>query len=116
MYDGQNIRDPPFGSSANIVTRNYDQIGLLAKRGLIPKKDYFEMFGKMTILYHHILFMDMNNRRLVKGEIDYRTYFTILAIESYEYWANKNRIPFDPLTGKSIPQIALQQWQESLPK
>lgn len=116
LYTGQNIRDPPFGATANIVSRDYDQIGLLVKHRLLPKGKYFEMFGKMTVLYHHILFMDIDNRRKARGEPDLRIYFTKLAIDGYEYWKKRNRLPFDPLTGQSIPQTALEQWKESLPK
>ncbi|MGB9002533.1 MAG: hypothetical protein WCC52_01840 [Nitrosotalea sp.] len=113
LYVGQNVNGT-FLTQANTVSRNYDQLGLLVERGLIPKNDYYEMFGTMTVLYHHILFVDFDNRRTARGERDYRTFFTRLAINCYEYLEKINRIPFDPLTGQSIPQTVLQQWRVSL--
>ncbi len=113
LYEGQNVRCP-FDVSASIVSATYDQVSLMVKNDWIPKEDCYEMFGKMVILYHHILFEDIENRRTARGEMDYRTFFTKLAIDCYEYWAGKNRLPFDPRTGQVINEFRLQQWKVSL--
>ena len=103
-------------SSATPVWRNYDQIGLLIKRGLIPKSDFFYMFGKIAIIQHWILFQEINRRRL-NGEIDFMINFTRVAIDCYYYWKGKgeNRVPREPITNTVIQETVIKQWQESLP-
>lgn len=117
LYENQILRDPPFGSSMNIVCRDYDQIGLLIKRGLIPEKDFFNMFGKLVITYHQILFQEIRRRRLL-GESDYMTNFTNLAIQCYDYWEQKgrDRLPRDPKSNGEITRENVNFWKESLPK
>ncbi len=115
LYDGQILREHLVESSAKIVWRNYDQIGLLIKRGLIAKKDFFYMFGKIVIIQHWILFQEINRRRLL-GELDFMTNFTRLATDCYHYWnkKGKHRLPRDPLRNMEIHKDTIKQWEESL--
>ena len=117
LYDGQILRVHLTESSAKIVWRNYDQIGLLIKRGLITKKDFFYMFGKTVIIQHWILFQELKRRRLL-GESDFMTNFTRLAIDCYNYWneKGKNRLPREPQGNTEIREEVIKQWEESLPK
>ena len=117
LYDGQILREHLVESSAKIVWRNSDQIGLLIKRGLIAKKDFFYMFGKIAIIQHWILFQEMNRRRMM-GESDFMVNFTLLAVDCYHYWSSKgkDRIPREPQGNTEIQETVINQWKDSLPK
>jgi len=111
------ILNPAVEESATTVWRNYDQIGLLVERGLVPKNDIFHMFGKIVIVSHWVLFQELKRRRLL-GESDFMTNFTHLAIDCYNYWKNKgkDRLPREPQGNTVITESSINQWKESLPK
>lgn len=116
LYDGGKISFH-YENSASIVCRNYDQLGLLVERELVPRKDVFYMFGKIIIISHWVLFQEIKCRRLL-GESDYMVNFTRLAIDCYNYWNEKgnNRLPREPQGNMEIKEGAIEQWKESLPK
>ena len=70
---------------AKHIMRNYDQIGLLFNRSLIPKEDYFFMYGRLTVVIHFVLFLHIDKERKL-GRKHYVTFFTKLAIQCYDYW------------------------------
>lgn len=113
LYQMDIITDP-FIPFSNIVSRDYDQIGLLFERGLIPKEDYFKMYGRGTAEIHRILFESIKRERLTFGRKHYREYFTKLAIACYEYWKNQNDLPRDSKTNQDISETSLQAWKDSL--
>lgn len=105
-----------YKGSANIISRNYDEIGLLSNRRLMPRKDFFYMYGKLVVVSHFILFQSIKHRREVQNESDYMANFTKLAIDCYFYWKNKKRLPRDPKTNKEIDESVVKEWKKSLPK
>lgn len=80
------LLNDPFVANGQLVSRNYNQVGLLAKRKLIPRNDYFQMFGIHTVVYHHMLFSYIKDQRIIRGDKDFRSYFTELSIDCYNYW------------------------------
>ena len=112
LYNMNEIAQP-FHGYTKTVSRNYDQIGLLFERGLIPKKDYYSMYGRITVAIHIVLFEAINKERIM-GRKHHLIYFTKLAISCYEYWKNENDLPRDPKSNKDISETSLQAWKDSL--
>ncbi|TBR08515.1 MAG: hypothetical protein EPO62_06450 [Candidatus Nitrosotenuis sp.] len=115
LYDSGGFIIDGYKPTVNIISRNYDEIGLLANRKLIPRKDFFYMYGKLVVVSHFILFYAINHKRL-HGEPDYMTNFTKLAIHCYYYWKDERRLPRDPRTNKEIEKSVIKEWEKSLPK
>src|SRR5574337_241802 len=53
MKDGK--LDPNRTNPASTVKRNYDQIGAMLSGDLIPKTEYYRIFGILTIVSYYIL-------------------------------------------------------------
>lgn len=111
LYDVNEIKDY-LRQSAKFIVRNYDQIGLLFDRNLIPKKEYFLMYGRLTVVIHHVLFLAIDRERK-RGRKHHLIFFTKLAIQCYDYWKEKN-IPRDPKSNQDISQDTINVWKSSL--
>lgn len=76
-----------FHNEADIVSRNYDQIGMLVSKGLVHSNEYYFMFGQVTIRTYIILrqWIDSENTNGRR----FRTYFRDLARDSYQYLMTK---------------------------
>lgn len=79
-----NQLNPDHLNPANVVRRNYDQIGMMMQNKLIPRIQYYQMFGVITTVSYFVLKQSIENERL-----DHRffmAYFTNLAIDCFEFW------------------------------
>jgi hypothetical protein len=100
LYDGRQIAFP-FKEYAKIVWRNYDQVGLLIERKLIPENDFYSTFGKVTVISYFALSNAIENERMM-GHRHFMARFTNLAIDCLEYWEKKKSLPINPLTNDDI--------------
>ena len=100
MKDG--ILAHPFQEYAKTVWRNYTQAGVLVEKGLIPKIDYYLMFGIKTVVMHYILNQELTRRRQTTPQHYIAARFTNLAIDCFEYWSKHGHAIVDPRTGESI--------------
>jgi len=66
------------------VTRRYDEVGLLVSNGMVPKKDYYDMWGVLTVVMYYILKKESDE--IKNKHSHHRTYFRTLALDSLAYW------------------------------
>jgi len=100
MIDG--ILTQPFQEFAKTVWRNYTQAGVLVEKGLIPKKEYYLMFGIKTVVMHYILNQELTRRRHSTPQHYIAARFTNLAFDCFVYWSKKNHPIVDPRTSEPI--------------
>lgn len=82
MKDGR--LNPDHETPASVVTKNYAQVGAMMSSKVIPKRQYYEKFGIVTVVSYFLLKESIEQMR--KNYPIYRAYFTILAIDCFEYW------------------------------
>jgi len=101
----EGLKNQEFYEYVKKVWRNYDQIGSLIKNGLIPKKEFYNLFGiKMTALYFCLL-LEIERRRKTKPFS--LLYFTNMAIDFFEYWTKKGNEIKNPRTNSPLKQSDL---------
>ena len=76
------------------VTRKYDEVGLLVSNGMVPKNDYYRMWGVLTVMMYHILKKEFDASRIKHPH--HRIYFKDLALDSFSYCARSNISVKDP--------------------
>jgi len=74
-----------FHEDADIVSRNYDQIGGLIRQGLIEPNEYYFMFGGVTMTSFIVLrpWLELSRNE------NFRVYFRRLAEDCYHYFLRK---------------------------
>lgn len=82
MRDGK--LDPDRKDPASVVKRNYDQIGAMMSGDLIPKTEYYRIFGVLTVVSYFILKESIEVER--KNYKYHMTHFTNLAIDCFSFW------------------------------
>lgn len=80
------------------VTRTYDEVGLLVSNGMIPKNDYYKMWGVLTVVMYYIFKKELDT---VRTKHHHRVYFKDLALNSFSYCARLN-IPMEKPNGNPI--------------
>ena len=81
------------------VTRKYDEVGLLVSNGMVPKEDYYRMWGVLTVVMYYILKIEFNAIRIKHPH--HRIYFKELAHDSFFYCARFG-IPLKDPKGNEI--------------
>lgn len=99
LYENDRIRNT-FVDMAAKVWRNYDQIGLFFKNGLLPRNDYCKMFGKITVVYYFILKKEIDARR--KDAPDFMYFFKELALDCWYYWSRQGKPILKPNSEEPI--------------
>ncbi|MBI5146614.1 MAG: hypothetical protein HZA84_05270 [Thaumarchaeota archaeon] len=87
----------------DVVRRNYDQAGILVIEGAIPKKQYYLIFGVLTVVSYFILKKHIDNERI--DHKYFMAYFTNLAIDCFEFWNNEELPILDPKGNKITRQM-----------
>lgn len=85
MKDGH--LNPDHEGPASVVKTNYDKIGAMMSSKLIPRPQYYTMFGIVTVVSYYILKESIEDVRK-DGKL-HRSYFTNLAIDCFEYWMKR---------------------------
>ena len=91
MKDGK--LDPNRNNPAEVVRRNYDQVGMMLSSKLIPAKQYYQTFGVLTIVSYFILKESIEQER--KEHKLHMIHFTNLAIDCFEF-LNKQKAEVKP--------------------
>ena len=92
-----------YNDLANVVKRNYDQIGVLIDEDLIPRVPYYLTFGARTVESYRVLYDEIKNRRrLEKGYFMAR--FHNLAIDCLNYWHDNELQKVHPITDPKTNQ------------
>ena len=114
MKDGQ--LDPNRNGPADVVRRNYDQIGAMMLSRLIPDIEYYRIFGVLTIVSYYILKESILIER--KDHKYYMAHFTNLAIDCFNFWDKQSEEEKPNITdpkGKSLTKEMLGE-KIKLPK
>lgn len=82
MKDGK--LNPDRKDPASVVKRNYDQIGAMISGDLIPKTEYYRIFGVLTVVSYFILKESIEVER--KNYKYHMAHFTNLAIDCFNFW------------------------------
>lgn len=77
--------NPDHANPAEVISQNYAQVGSLMSSRLVPKRQYYEKFGVITVM-SYITLKEVIEKEREDGYVLHRAYFTILAIDCFEYW------------------------------
>jgi len=92
-------------SDVKKVWRVYDQIGLLVKKDLVPKEEFFQLIGlKMVGVYFYS--KELIEERRVKRPFSLR-FFTDVVIDCWDYYNKKGITIFNPATQNPIKKTEL---------
>ena len=95
-----NLQDEIFYNEVRRVWRNYDQIGSLISKNLIPKNEFYLLFGiKMVALYICSHNKIMNNRKTRPRSM---AYFSNMVIDCFKFHQKRKFSIDNPITGDSI--------------
>ena len=108
---GAILKSPKFQKDVKKVWRTYDQIGLLVNKNLIPKKEFYHLFGLKMVSVYFCLSSEIEQRRLTRPFS--LMYFTNMAIDCWEYWNKKGKEIFNPATNGAIKRNDLGERIES---
>ena len=97
LYDNGRIKES-YVDKYRKVTRKYDEVGLLVSNGMVPKNDYYRMWGVLTIVMYYILKKEFDAIRI---KHHHRNNFKELADASFNYCV-RYRIPFTDPKGNEI--------------
>ena len=114
MKDGE--LDPNRKNPAEVVRRNYDQIGAMISSNLIPCTEYYRIFGVLTISSYFILKESIEKER--QKHKYHMTHFTNLAIDCFNFWDKQKEEEKPNITdpkGRSITKEMLGE-KIKLPK
>ncbi len=87
MKDGK--LDPNREGPAEVVRRNYDQIGAMISSNLIPSTEYYRIFGVLTSVSYFILKESIEKER--EKHKYHMAHFTNLAINCFNFWDKQKK-------------------------
>lgn len=98
LYNETGTITDDFIHYADILRRDYDQVGVLIEEKLLPAKQFYLTFGGIAVVTYQILKGDIETKRKNEKRFYFMARFTNLAIDSLNFWYDNGMIDSQPLT------------------
>jgi hypothetical protein len=89
--DGTLMKDGKLDSnrieSAEVVKRNYEQVGMMLSSKLIPAEQYYQTFGILTVVSYFILIENLKQER--KEHKLHMIHFANLSIDCFDFFSKQ---------------------------
>jgi hypothetical protein len=94
------FRHPEYYPSVSATLSHFNQIGVIAKKGIIPKDEFFDLYADTVFYCWESLQEHVENEQKKRNNKFYMNHFVWLAQQAKEYWL-KNR------PNEKIPKLKL---------
>ncbi len=94
------FRHPEYYPSVSATLSHFNQIGVIAKNGIIPKREFFDLYADTVFYCWESLQEHIENEQKKRNNTFYMHHFIWLAQQAKEYWL-KNR------PNEKIPKLEL---------
>lgn len=108
LYDETGTITDDFIYYADLLRRDYDQMGVLIEEKLLPAKQFYLTFGGIIVVTYQILKEDIQTKRNNEKRFYFMARFTNLAIDSLNFWYDNRMVDSQPLTDPRTHELIQQ--------